>query len=309
MKITVIGAAGCIGSAAAFYIAANGLANEIIMIDPQENLLLHHAMDLGTAVSDQDTIIRTGNFSDMTGTDIVINAAGAHQALIASRMEMLPKNLTIVQDIAREIFQYCPEAVMITATNPVDPLNYATYLLSPGRDRSRFIGYSRNDSARFRMMVAQALGVRNSRTEGTVIGEHGASQVLLFSSVRVNKKRVSIGDDIKQEIRKKVPNILRSYEELKTGRTAGWTSAIGLAAVARAIIRNTGDVIPCSAVLSGEYGCQGLSMGVPAVIGQGGIHEILEWDLAPDEQEGLKGTINALQPAMKYVEEHVGKAS
>jgi malate/lactate dehydrogenase len=180
------------------------------------------------------------------------------------------------------------------------------YLRSPDRDRRRFIGYSRNDSTRFRMMLAQALGVKTSRLESTVIGEHGTSQVLLFSSVRVNGQPVTISEEVKQKIRQEVPGILRSYEELRTGRTAGWTSAEGLAAVVRAIVQNTGQTIPCSAVLSGEYGCRGLSMGVPAIIGRHGIQEVLEWDLTPDEREGLENSINTLQPAMRYVEEHPG---
>ncbi|MFC1908358.1 malate dehydrogenase [Chloroflexota bacterium] len=310
MKITILGAAGCIGSCATFNIAVHGLADEIVMIGGrQQNKLMHHAMDIGTAVAAQNVTVRSGRYEDMSGSDIVINAAGIHEDLYSSRhTERLPQNLPITQDIAQNINQHCPEAVVITATNPIGPLNYAMYLLGSHRDRSKVIGYSLNDSIRFRMVMARALGVETSQVEGAAIGEHGSTQVLLFSSIRVKDKPVSISEDIKQKIRIDVPDIIRSYEELKVERTTGWTSAVGLAAIIHAIGKNTGEMIPCSTVLDGEYGCRGLSMTVPAIIGRGGIQEVLEWELAPDEQERLEHSINTLKPAMHYVEEYLGRS-
>jgi malate dehydrogenase len=102
-----------------------------------------------------------------------------------------------------------------------------------------------------------------------------------------------------------VPDGQKLLEELreKTGRTAAWTTAVGLAAVCRAIGKNTGEMIPCSLTLDGEYGCHNLSMSVPVVLGKGGVREILEWEIAPDERELLNQSIEVLKPAMKYVEE------
>lgn len=307
MKITIIGASGNVGSCAAFNIAVHRLANELVMIDvPRPDMVTLHAMDINTAVTGQDMLVRTGSYEDMGNSDIVLIAAGSAQ-VVHSRMEVLPQNVLIIKDICRNIKQCCPDAVVITATNPVCPLNYAMYLCS-GLNRRKLIGYSNNDSIRFRMRLAQALGVKSSQVEGSVIGEHGNSQVLLFSSVRVNGKPVSVSEDIKQKIRQQVPIGQQILEELriKTGRTAAWTTSVGLAAICRAIVQNTGEMIPCSLVLDGEYGCHGLSMSVPAVIGSGGVQEILEWELAPDEREGLNDSIKILQPAMRYVEEILG---
>jgi malate dehydrogenase len=310
MKITVIGAGGCVGSCAAFNIAIHALVDEIVMIGGRrQNVLKQHTMDLGTAVAAQDILIRTGSYEDISGSDIVIIAASIHQGVLSSRMELLPNNLALIRDIGNKIRQFCPEAVVITATNPVDPLNYAMYLLSSHRDRKKFIGYSTNDSFRFRMMAASALGVKTSQVSGTVIGEHGSSQVLLFSTLRVDGKPVSASEEFKQKIRQQVPNILKSYEELKSGRTAGWTSAVGLADMCRAIGRNTREIIPCSAVLDGEYGYHGLSMTVPAIIGHGGVEQISELKLYPDEYQGLEDSVKALRPAMHYVEEDLGIGS
>jgi malate dehydrogenase len=219
-------------------------------------------------------------------------------------MEVLPQNLPILQDVSKKVRQFCPDAVIITASNPVCPLNYAMYRCSE-MDRKKVIGYSYNDSIRFRMRLASALGVASSRVAGYVMGEHGDSQVLLFSTARVDGKPVSIGDDMKRELRQQVPDGQKVLAELleKTGRTAAWTTAVGLAAVCRAIVQDTGETIPCSLALDGEYGCHGLSMSVPAVLGKGGVRKILEWKLAPDERELLDRSIEVLKPSMKYVEE------
>lgn len=305
MKITVIGAAGSVGAPAVFYLAAKGLADEILMIGgKRQNVLKQHAMDISTAVSAKDIVIRAGDYSDMADTDIVINAAGAPQGLIADRMEMLPKNIELIKQIAAQVKKYCPDAFIITATNPVDPLNYAMYLAG-GFDRRKLIGYSINDTFRFREMLAGAYGVKVSQVDGLVIGEHGSTQVLLFSTATIDGEKVTVDEKIKADIRSEVPNILKRYEEFQAGRTAGWTCAVGLEIITRAIKENSGAVIPCSVVLDGEYGLKGLSMSVPVKLGTDGVAEILEYELAADEQEGLKKTVETLKSAVRIVDQNM----
>jgi malate dehydrogenase len=304
MKITIIGASGNIGSCAAFNIAINRLADELVLIDtPRQEMVAFHATDMATAVTGRDMLVRAGDHEDMTDSDIVVVAAGSAK-VTHSRLEVLPQNLPIIQDISKHVRHFCPDAVVLTATNPVCPLNYAMFRCCE-LDRRKILGYSYNDTIRFRMLLAQALGVKSSRVEGTVIGEHGNSQVLLFSSVRVDGKPVLIAEDIKEKIRQQVSDIQKSLYELteKTGRTAAWTTAAGIAAMCRAIGENTGEIIPCSVVLDGEYGCRSLSMSVPTVLGKGGVREILEWEIDPDERKLLNESVEILKPHMKYVEE------
>jgi malate dehydrogenase len=306
VKIAIIGAAGAVGAPAAFYVGACRLADEILMIGgKRQNVLKQHAMDISTALSSRDIVVRAGDYSDLPGTDIVIQTAGVEQGLIKSRMELLPRNIPLIKTIAEKIRKYCPEAIIITASNPVGPLNYATYLAG-GFERRQLIGYSINDSYRFREMIAAEYNVKTSRVEGTVIGEHGATQVLVFSSVKIDGKAVVVGEDIKTRIRAEVPNILKRYEELQAGRTAGWTCAIGLVEFVEAIVRDTGAILPCSLLLDGEYGQKNLSMSVPASIGRTGVQQIYELDLAEDEQAGLKISTDTLREAMKIVEQSIG---
>jgi malate dehydrogenase len=309
MKITVIGASGNVGSAAAFYVATQGIADEIVMIDPpRPDVLQQYVSDLAAAVSHQDVLVRAGLDEDMKDSDIIINAAGrGPSGALKSRLEVLPQNVPIVKNICASIRRYCPEAAVIIASNPVDPLNFAMYLCS-GLDRHQLIGYSANDSIRFRALMATALGVKTSRVEAFVIGEHGESQVPLFSSVRVDGKRVDISEDTKRKIREQVASIHSELEEQRvaTGRTAAWTTSIGLAALCRAIASGVARVYPCSINLDGEYGVHKMSMSVPVVLGKAGVRDILEWELAPDERELLQKSVDNLAPAMRYVEEFLG---
>lgn len=302
MKVAVIGAGGAVGSAAAFHIGAQQLAEEILLIDVRSNVAQQHAMDMSTAFSALGVKVKAGSFPDLAGSRVVINAAGAPQGVIADRMEMLPKNIPLVRDVALEVRRYCPAAFLITATNPVDPLNYAAWKAG-GFHRFQTVGYCINDSFRFRELVAGLKGVKVNQVEATVIGEHGSSQVPLFSSVRIDGLPVSFSEEEKRMVLCEIPNILRRYEELQAGRTAGWTSAIGLAQLTRAVLQDTGELFPCSVVLEGEYGVQGLSMGVPVRLGHDGVTRIEEWTLAPDEEEGLKRTVAVLAAAARVVDE------
>jgi malate dehydrogenase len=307
MKISIVGAAGNVGSSAAFNIGIHNLADELVMVDNYSaDKLEHYVTDLATSVTGMDIVVRGGGYEDMRGSDIVLVSAGSSK-VGTSRMGLLPLNLPVFQDIAGKIKQFCPESVIITATNPVCPLNYAMYLAT-GFERQKVIGYTANDSIRFRLFLARALGIKSSQVEATVIGEHGGSQVLLFSSVRVNGKPFPVNDDIRQEVRGKADNTLKVIEaqRLKTGRTQGWTTSMGLTEICRAISKNTLRLIPCSLVLDGEYGYRGVSISVPAVIRREGVQEIQEWELEPEERNLLEVSVNTLRPAMNYVEEFMG---
>jgi malate dehydrogenase len=310
VKISIIGAAGTIGSCAAFSIAIHGITDELVMIDNfSVDKLEGYVGDLSTAVTGLDTTVRAGNYEDLRGSDIVIMAAGSAQVMV-NRMEVLPQNLPIIKDIALSVQKYCPGAIIITATNPVDPLNYAMYLAS-GFDRKKCIGYSINDSIRFRMFVAKAMNLRSSQVEATAIGEHGPSQVLLFSSVKVKGKTAKVTPEVKQSVRDEVANLPKVMEpqRIKSGRTQGWVTSMGLTAMCKAISHNTLEVMPGSVVLNGEYGYRNLSLSVPVALGKEGVHEIQVLKLEPEERDGMEKSVNTLRPTMEYAESILGKRS
>ena len=135
------------------------------------------------------------------------------------------------------------------------------------------------------------------------MGEHGLTQVQLFSSVKVDGKPVAFSEEEKASIREAYGAFFEKLEGLKAGRTTGWTCAIGLATLTRAVLNDTGELLSGSAILDGEYGLSGLSMGVPMRLGKGGIQEIVELELAADEQAAVDRSVEQLMKNVRVVEE------
>ena len=300
MKISIIGAAGTLGTCTAFTLATEKIAEEIVMIDINRNVLMGHALDMALATAGRGVVIRPGEYQDMSKSDVVIMVASMPGKPGTPPDEVIKENIPVINEAAKNIARFCPEAVVITASNPADSLNYAMYLRS-NLDRKKVIGYTMNDTLRFRMAIANALGVKSSDVDGLAIGEHARALAYLFSSVRVKGLPVSINEDLKQQIRRDVPGMLLTFVSLQTGRTMGWTSAVGLADMVSLIRADAGKVVPCSVVLKGEYGYERFSMSVPVVLGQGGIRQILNWELAADEKEELNRAAASLKASAKMV--------
>ena len=314
MKISIVGT-GWVGSTAAYTIGTQGLSEELVLIDVAANIATAHSIDIGeaAAVSRKDVKITAGAYSDMAGSDIVVVTASAPmQARPAgtpppsaqpSRRLGLGRNILLISEIGKAIDAYCPEAIVITTSNPVEALSYTSYLASSSRNRNRFLGYTINDTTRLRVWVSQALNVFPTEVDIFALGEHGDSQVPIFSRLLVHGKPVKLSEDLIASLRKKPVEYLKNWSSLKSGRSSGWLSGAGLAAMVRAIRDDAKQVLPCSAILAGEYGFEGFSIGVPAVIGRGGIREILQWTLDADEKRRLAESAAVLKDAARFAEE------
>lgn len=308
VKVTIIGGAGTVGSCTAFLLASQGLAREIIMVDNNHNLLMSQVIDISTSIVGlQDVVIRAGGDEDISESDVVIVTAGVPLAPGAPpgmgvQKGILNENLPLVREIAKKIGQYCPGAVVITVTNPVDPLNYAMYL-SSGLDPHKCLGYSLNDSIRFRKAVALVTGAKSTQVDGIVMGAHHEPVAPLFSSIRIDGHHIPLSEDLRKRVREEERETIRSYVNLGTGRNAGWTTAVGLSAMIGAICTDSGKVFPCSAILTGEYGYANLSLGVPVILGREGIKQVMELPLLPDERTDLEYAAGVLGEAARAVQE------
>jgi malate dehydrogenase len=308
MKIAIIGAGGTLGSCMAYTLALKGLADELVLLDVNHNLAFAHFMDITTAiVGIQNTKIWVGNDEDLNQSDIVIAVAGIPYQPAHSHLDMLRGNLSLMQDVVRKIETYCPEAIVITATNPVDSINLGMFLMSTKLTRTKLLGYDLNDSLRFQQTVAKELGKKSTEVEALALGEHVETLALIFSSVRVNKQPITISDEAKERLKLEVPKMLRSYIELGIHRTAGWTSASGISQMVESVATDSEKVFPCSAVLEGEYGYKEISMGVPVVLGKQGISSIIELDLSQDEKKDLDHSARALETKARLVREFVNE--
>jgi malate dehydrogenase len=151
------------------------------------------------------------------------------------------------------------------------------------------------------------LGIKSRQVEAIVIGEHGPSQVPIFSSVMVGGKPSAVSSEIRQAIRQQIVDLPKTMEpmRIRTGRTQGWATSMALTNLCRAVSKNNNEVMPCSVVLEGEYGFRGLSLSLPVVLGRESVHEIHQWKLTAEEHEGLENSANTLLPSMRYVEQFI----
>jgi malate/lactate dehydrogenase len=308
MKIAIIGGGGTLGSCTAYTLALKGLADELVLLDTNINLALAHIMDISTAITGiQNTKIFAGHDENLNNSDIVIVVAGVPFRPTSSHLDLLRDNLSIIKEITQKIETYCPEAIAITATNPVDSMNLGMSLMSSVLPRTKLLGYDLNDSLRFQMAVAKELGKDSTKVEAFALGEHVESLALIFSSIKVNRQPVTISSETKQRLKVEVPKLLKTFIDLGINRTAGWTSAAGISQMVQSIITDSKRVIPCSAVVDGEYGYKGISIGVPVTLGREGIDRIVELDLDSDEQKDLDHSARKLASKARMVKEFARK--
>ncbi len=281
-KVSIVGAAGVVGAMVGFNIAIRDVADEIVYVDIDEEGAIGQAHDTMHGIAyDSSTEVYQGEYSDMEGSHVVAITAGKPREPGMTRLDLADANKSIMEDISGEIDNYAPDAISVLTTNPMDVLNYHLYDVSE-RTREKVIGFAgRLDSARFRYALAQEFDTSVLNVEATIIGEHGDSQVPVFSKVQVDGQTPSFTENDRERIRETLKESAMNVIEKKGATQFG--PGRGVAHVVESIYRNTGDVIPSSVVLDGEYGHNDVSIGVPAKIGAEGIEEVVEWDL--DERE------------------------
>jgi len=285
-KVSVIGAAGTVGAAAGYNIALRDVADELVYVDipDQRDTTIGQAADTNHGVAyDSNTTIRQGEYEDTAGSDVVVITAGIPRQPGQSRIDLAGDNAPIMEDIGSSLDEYNDDYVSITTSNPVDLLNRHLYE-SGDRDRHTVIGFGgRLDSARFRFVLSERFDVPVRNVEATILGEHGDAQVPVFSKVRVDGADPSFSDEEKEEILESLQQSAMDVIERK-GATQ-WGPATGVAHMVEAVLRDTGEVLPGSVVLDGEYGHEDTAFGVPVKLGGDGVEEVLEWDLEDYEAE------------------------
>jgi malate/lactate dehydrogenase len=289
VKLGIIGGAGLLGATTAFCVASEGLVDEIILSDTRDNLARSHAMDIEQAVcGSTGTTLSTGGPGDLKSCDIILNAAGIPEFKAVSRNDFLSGNIIIIRELADEIRQWGAAPVIINATNPVDVLNYSLFKLT-GLPREKFIGFSRNDTLRFKWAVSKETSIPASQLDALVIGEHGDRQTPVFSRLRHkdSKQALDLSDVGKENIITRIQTWFGEYQKLDARRSSGWTSGASLSVIIKAILTSGDELLPCSVIPDGEYGLRGLSIGLPVLLGRNGVREIVEIDLSESERDGL----------------------
>ncbi|QCC46405.1 malate dehydrogenase [Halobellus limi] len=285
-KVSVVGAAGTVGAAAGYNLALRDVADELVFVDipDKEDETVGQAADANHGVAyDSNTEVVQGTYEDTAGSDVVVITAGIPRQPGQTRIDLAGDNAPIMEDIGSSLAEHNDDFVSVTTSNPVDLLNRHLYE-SGDRDRHKVIGFGgRLDSARFRYVLSQRFDAPVKNVEATILGEHGDAQVPVFSKVRVDGADPEFSPDEREEILGDLQESAMDVIERK-GATQ-WGPATGVAHTVEAILRDTGEVLPGSIALDGEFGYEDTAFGVPLKLGSDGAEAVVEWDLDEYERE------------------------
>jgi malate dehydrogenase len=299
MKVTVIGA-GKYGSTTVQRIAEKDLADEVVMTDIIEGLPQGLALDMAQSrpIEGFETrIVGTNGYDETAGSDVGVITAGVPRKPGMSRMDLLETNAKIVGEVTRRFVAGSPDAVLIVVSNPLDEMTALAAEVS-GFPRERVMGQAGMlDTARFKHFVAEELGTSPGRVEAMTLGSHGDTMVPVPSLVKVDgKPLLELADP---EVVARVVQRTRDgggeiVALLKSG-SAYYAPSSAATAMVEAVLRDSGALMPACAWVTGQYGIDGVYLGVPARLGRGGVTEIVELPLADEELADLRQAAEAVR--------------
>ncbi|MEX2461961.1 MAG: malate dehydrogenase [Paenibacillaceae bacterium] len=305
-RITVVGA-GFTGATTALMLAQKELGDVVLLDIPQlENPTKGKALDMLEASPVQgfdSNIVGTSNYEDAAGSDIVIITAGIARKPGMSRDDLVNTNAGIMKAVCENIKKHCPESIVIILSNPVDAMTYVAYQ-SLGFPKNRVIGQSGVlDTARYCTFIAQELNVSIEDVRGFVLGGHGDDMVPLvrYSNVGGIPIEKLITSERIEAIVQRTRTGGGEIVNLLGNGSAYYAPAASLVQMTEAIIKDKKRIIPCIALLEGEYGYDNLFMGVPTIIGGNGIEKIFELELTADEKAALDKSAQSVTNVIKIV--------
>ena len=303
-KVTVVGA-GNVGATCAYQLAERNIA-DVVMIDIVDGMPQGKALDMAQcgAILDFDARVTGSNdLRDVAESDVVVITSGIPRKPGMDRMDLLKTNTGILKDVSAAIREHAADAIVIVITNPLDIMAYVTLRVT-GFPRERVLGMAGVlDAARCRRFIAWELGVSVRDVNAMVLGGHGDQMVPLprFCTVNgipitelISAERI---EAIAERTRKGGGEIVKL---LKTG-SAFYAPAGSAAVMTEAILRDTGHLVPAAVSLQGEYGYEGIFLGVPVRLGRTGVQEIIELDLNDAEKAALQVSADAVGKGVEDV--------
>ena len=307
-KIAIIGA-GDVGTTIAYTLQISGLVTEIVLIDINQKLAQGQIMDMNHGLFFVPPVYLTaGNYSDCKSSDVIIITAGARQKTGESRMSLVERNATICRSIFDEIRPYNRTAVFLIATNPLDVITQVVIKHSD-LPRHQVIGSGTVlDSARFRYIISQHCHVDARNVHAYIIGEHGDSEVILWSQVRIggtplkefSKESTYACDPIdKESVTKDIRN--SAYHIIEAKGATNYGVSLAVRRIVEAIIRDENSVLTVSTLLNGEYGLDDVCLSVPCIINRKGIKSIVETTLDKSEERALKKSAEIIRDTYMHI--------
>ena len=302
-KVTVVGA-GNVGATAAQEIARRDYA-DVVLIDIKEGLPQGKALDIDQAapvLGYEPSVVGTNGYEETEGSDVVVVTAGVPRTGDMSRDDLVTTNEGIVGSVTREAMEHSPEAILIVVSNPLDAMCHVARNVS-GWARERVFGMAGIlDTARFSTFIARETGASAKDVTAMVLGGHGDQMVPVVSATTVGgvPLRQLVSDD---RIEAMVERTRKGGGEIVKllGTSAWYAPGAAAAQMVDAVVLDQKRVLPCTALLQGEYGIDDLYMGVPVKLGAGGIEEIVELELTDDERRALDASAAAVRDVVSVL--------
>ncbi len=298
-KITVAGA-GHVGATCAQRLAEKELAREVVLIDIVEGIPQGKGLDQweSAPVEGFDShIIGANDYEEAADSDLFIVTAGIARKPGMSRDDLLKTNASIVESVSKEIARVAPDSIIIMVSNPLDVMAYVA-MKTTGFPRERVIGMAGVlDTARFRSFISLELGVSVEDIQALVLGGHGDTMVPLVSYTTIAGIPLTqfLGSErIEALIERTRKGGAEIVGHLKTG-SAYYAPSAAAVQMAEAIVKDKRRILPCAAYLEGEYGHDGIFLGVPCQLGEGGLQRIIEVELTKSETEALASSAEAVR--------------
>ena len=294
-KIAVIGA-GNVGATCAFVMAERKLG-EIVLLDIYEGFAKGKALDMsqgGQVLNYDGTITGTSNYEDIAGSDVVVVTSGFPRQPGMSREDLIGKNAEIISQVGTGIREFAPDAVVIMGTNPLDLMTYHMQKVT-GFPSNRVIGQAGIlDSARMTHFVSDAIGCSNEDVQAMVLGGHGDTMVPLPRYTTVGGIPITqlLDESTIQAISKRTASGGGEIVKLLERGSAFYAPGSAAAIMAESVINYRKRMLPCSALLNGEYGLNDVYIGVPIILGKNGVERIIELNLEKHELDSLQGSAN-----------------
>ena len=309
MKIAVIGV-GMVGSTIAYTLAMSGVAGKIVLVDKDFKRAKAEAMDISHAsVLGFGIKVEAGNYEDIKESNIVIVTAGANQKKGETRLDLLGRNVEIFKAIIPEIKKYAKDSILIVATNPVDIMTEVAYKLSLF-DKAKVFGTGTVlDSSRFRSVLGAKLGISSRSVHANVIGEHGDSEVLLWSGAVVGTSPVDriakdVCCDLNEKLKSKIENEVKNsaYEIIEGKGSTYFGIASAVRYIVKAIIDDSHAILNVSSHHEkGIGGFEGVCYAMPSIIGKNGVIKVLKPVMNEAEEQELVRSVKILYETGKGV--------
>ena len=312
MKIGIVGS-GFVGSSAAFAMVMSGVGREIVLVDLNKARAQAEAADILHAVPfAHPLLVRAGDYTDLAGCRVVIMSAGVSQKPGETRLELLERNAAVFRQVIPQIFKNAPQTILVVATNPVDVMTHvsAHYAADFGVPAHRVIGSGTTlDTARYRSLLGEVLGVDSIHIHGYVVGEHGDSEVLTWSLTSIGvtpleefceMEGVQLTDELRADIDDKVRRAAYYIIEGKGATYYGVGSA--LARIVRNILGDRRAIMTLCTPTNEIAGVKNVTVSLPRLLGGEGILETFPLPLSPDEESALQYSAGLIRDIMDKLE-------